>query len=156
VYVILAGKLYADPQVIRPWSLAQAGHSVSTLIYAQTRGDLQRLYTVCLLTGMDYHISAIPSNYPAPTSSAAFEPTVMTAMFEEGRRVMCSKTPWRTLPPGIGRGESVLARQGLALTYRPRGPLMPINGPNGLSILPAYPISDRGSIPAVPFEPSAK
>ena len=49
--MIVAGKLYADPEVIRPWSLAQAGKSVSTLIYAQTRGDLQRLYTVCLLTG---------------------------------------------------------------------------------------------------------
>ena len=66
VYVIVAGKLYADPEVIRPWSLAQAGKSVSTLIYAQTRGDLQRLYTVCLLTGMDYYISAIPQGFPAP------------------------------------------------------------------------------------------
>jgi Patatin-like phospholipase len=156
VYVILAGKLYADPQVIRPWSLAQAGNSVSTLIYAQTRGDLQRLYTICLLTGMDYYVSAIPPEYPAPTSSAEFKPAVMTAMFEEGRRVIHSKAPWRTLPPGVGRGESVLARQGLSLTYRPRGPLLPISGPKGVRIPPAYPISDRGSIPALPFEPSAK
>jgi hypothetical protein len=156
VYVILAGKLYADPQVIRPWSLAQAGNSVSTLLFAQARGDLQRLYTVCLLTGMDYYVSAIPQDYPTPASSAEFKPAVMTAMYEEGRRVINSKTPWRTLPPGVGRGESVLARQGLSLTYRPRGPLLPINGPKGVSIAPAYPISDRGLIPAIPFQPVAK
>jgi hypothetical protein len=56
----------------------------------------------------------------------------------------------------LSSGESVLARQGLSLTYRPRGPLLPISGPNGLSIPPAYSISDRGSIPATPFQPSAK
>lgn len=33
VYVILAGKLYADPEVIRPWALDQAGKNISTLIY---------------------------------------------------------------------------------------------------------------------------
>lgn len=155
VYVILAGKVYADPQVIRPWSLAQASNSVSTLIYAQARGDLQRLYTLCLLNGMDYFVSAIPPEYPAPTSSAEFNPAVMTAMFEEGRRVMHSQTPWRTLPPGVGRGESVLARQGQTLIFRPRGPILPIAGPKGVAIPPAFPISERGSIPALP-QPSSK
>ena len=121
VYVIVAGKLYADPEVIRPWSWDQAGKNVSTLIYAQTRGDLQRLYTVCLLTGMDYYLSAIPPEYPAPTSSAEFKPAVMTALFEEGRRGMSCPKPWRILPPGIGKGESVLTRLGPDLTHRPRG-----------------------------------
>ncbi len=156
VYVIVAGKLYADPEVIRPWSWDQAGKNVSTLIYAQTRGDLQRLYTVCLLTGMDYYLSAIPPEYPAPTSSAEFKPTVMTALFEEGRRGMSCPKPWRTLPPGIGKGESVLARLGPDLTHRPRGPLLPISGPKGLSIPPHFPVTDREGIQAVPPEPIVK
>jgi hypothetical protein len=156
VYAIVAGKLYADPAVVRPWCLAQAATSVSTLIYAQTRGDLQRLYTVCLLTGMDYYVSAIPPEYPTPTSSAEFKPAVMLALFEEGRRVIRSPTPWRTSPPGVGPGESVLARLGPDLTYRPRGPLLPIGGPRGMSIPPRYPVSDRGSIPGAPFGPFAK
>ena len=151
VYTIVAGKLYADPEVIRSWSLAQAGKSVSTLIYAQTRGDLQRLYTVCLLTGMDYYISAIPQGYPAPVSSTEFNPIVMTALFEEGRRVIGSQEPWRTLPPGVGPGESILNRSGTSLTFQPRGPLLPISGPKGRLVPPMYPISDRGNIPTVPF-----
>ena len=149
VYVIVAGKMYADPEVIRPWSLAQAGKSVSTLIYAQTRGDLQRLYTVCLLTGMDYYVSAIPQGYPAPLSSTEFKPVVMTALFEEGRRVISSSEPWRILPPGVGPGESTLARSGRSLVYQQRGPLLPISGPRGLSIPP---FSDRGSILTGPLQ----
>ncbi len=156
VYVIVAGKLYADPEVIRPWSLDQAGKNVSTLIYAQGRGDLQRLYTVCLLTGMDYYLSAIPPEYPAPTSSAEFKPAVMTALFEEGRRVISSAKPWRTLPPGAAVGESVLARLGPSLTHRPRGPLLPISGLKGASVPPRHPVSLQEGIHPVPPQPVVK
>ena len=62
--MIVAGKLYADPEVIKPSALTQAGKAVSTIIYAQTRGDLQRLWTYCLLNGMDYHLTAIPAGVP--------------------------------------------------------------------------------------------
>ncbi len=156
VYVIVAGKLYADAEVIRPWSLAQASKSVSTLLYAQTRGDLQRLYTVCLLAGMDYYVSAIPQGYEAPTSSAAFDPEVMTALFEEGRRVIGSTEAWRSLPPGVGPGESTLTRAGPWLTYQQRGPLVPITGPRGLSLPPLYPDTENGRLPATPLRAPAK
>jgi len=156
VYVIVAGKLYADPEVIRPWSLNSAGKNVSTLIYAQGRGDLQRLYTICLLTGMDYFVSAIPAEYEMTASSADFTPVAMTALFEEGRRVVASTKPWRTLPPGIGTGESTLARQGPKLTYRPRGPLLPITGPKGVIIPPQFPITTRDGINSVSPEPIIK
>ncbi len=154
VYVIVAGKLYADPEVTRPWSLNQGGN-ISTLIYAQTRGDLQRLYTVCLLAGMDYYVSAVPPEYPMTTSSAEFKPAEMTALFEEGRRVIHSETPWRTLPPGVGAGESTLTRMGPNLRYLPRGPLLPISGPKGLRI-PPRPYIDRETLQAVPLGPLVK
>ncbi|QEL15241.1 patatin-like phospholipase family protein [Limnoglobus roseus] len=155
VYVILAGKLYADPEVIRPWSLSQASKSVSTLIYAQTRGDLQRLYTVCLLTGMDYYVTAIPPEYPAPTSSSEFKKEVMVPMYEEGKRVVKSATPWRTLPPGVGPGETTLVRAGTVLTQQPRGPAQPVHPVQSL-LRPRPPVSDRGAIPALPFESPVK
>jgi hypothetical protein len=105
VWVIVAGKLYADPEVIKPSALAQAGKAVSTIIYAQTRGDLQRLWTYCLLSGMDYHATAIPQEFAGAGSSGEFKPEVMTGLFEEGRRVICSGTAWRTTPPGTGPDE---------------------------------------------------
>ena len=154
--MILARKMYADPEVIRPWSVISAGKNVTTLIHAQSRGDLQRLYTVCLLTGMDYNLLAIPTEFRTPRSTVDFNPIQMTALFEEGRRVISAAKPWRTLPPGIETGESVLARMGQNLTFRPRGPLLPISGPKGLSI-PAYlPITDREGIQAVAPAPFVK
>lgn len=156
VYVIVAGKLYADPAVIRPWCLSHAATSISTLIYAETRGDLQRLYMVCLLTGMDYYVSAIPSDFPTSMSSSEFKPAEMVALFEEGRRVVSSAKPWRTTPPGVGPGESVLARIGPTLIHRPRGPLLPIGGVERKNIPPHFPVSERGSLPATPFVPIAK
>ncbi len=155
VYIIVAGKLYADPEVIRPRSLAQASKSVSTLIYAQTRGDLQRLYMQCLLSGMDYFISAIPPEYRVPPSSTEFKPEVMVPLFEEGRRVALSKDPWRLLPPGSGPGENPLVRAGPRLTYQQRGPNAPVHGPKTL-FKPQLPISDRGSIATMPFESPSK
>lgn len=153
VYVVVAGKLYADPEVIRPRALTQAAKSVSTLIYAQTRGDLQRLYTVCLLTGMDYYVAAIPTEYPAPTSSNEFNPPVLTGLFEEGRRVIHGPKPWRILPPGVGPGESVLDRAGPCLTFQPRGPQLPIPGPKGTQIPPRAATPERTIGPVVPMEP---
>ena len=156
VYVILAGKLFADPEVIRPWSFAQASTNVSTLIYAQSRGDLQRLYLHCLLSGMDYYISAIPPEYAGATSSADFKPAAMTALFHEGRRVIASAKPWRTVPPGYGPGESTLTRAGTDLTHRQRGPLLPISGTWGTTIPPQHPSAEHGMTTAAPLAPATK
>ena len=152
VYTIVAGKIYADPEVIRPWSIIQAGKNISTIIYAQTRGDLHRLYTLCLLTGMDYFVTAIPPEYPAGSSSSEFDPVKMTALLEEGRRVIRAEKPWRTLPPGGQPGETVLERFGTELNFRPRGPALPISGPKGTTIPVFAPISDKGGMPAGPLD----
>lgn len=147
VWAIVAGKIYADPEVVKDRSLANAATSVSTVVYAQTRGDLQRMYLMCLLNGMDLHVSAIPAGYQAPPSATQFHPAEMTALFEEGRRVIGSPAAWRTTPPGVLReeGETVQCRAGRCLTYQPRGPVQPIRAPRGRTV-PAY---DPSVSPAV-------
>jgi hypothetical protein len=151
VWAIVAGKIYADPEVIKDRSLTNAGKSVSTIIYAQTRGDLQRMYTLCLLNGMDLFITAIPAAYPAPVSSTEFKPEVTGGLFEEGRRVVLSGEAWRTSPPGTLReeGENIQSRAGRYLTYQQRGPILPIHAPRKRMVPPLYPLSNQG-IPAVP------
>ena len=116
VYIIVAGKLYADPDVIKPRALQIAGNSVSAVIYSQTRGDLTRLFTISLLTGMNYYMAAIPAEFNAPKSSTDFEPVEMTAMFDEGVRQVRQGTVWRRSPPGVEPGESPLERYGSRLT----------------------------------------
>jgi hypothetical protein len=77
---VVAGKLYADPEHVKPRALPIASTSASALIYAETRGELLKLYTACLLTGMDYHIAAIPPDVPVPFASTDFNPKYMMAM----------------------------------------------------------------------------
>jgi hypothetical protein len=121
LYLIVAGKLYADAAPLKQRSLSLGSHSVSTVIYAQTRGDLQRMYLISLLTGMNYHLAAIPPEFPAPLSSNEFSKGPMTAMFDEGVRQIMNGTAWRKTPPGVEAGESMLGRAGTALTEQPRG-----------------------------------
>ena len=72
---------------------------------------------------MNYHLAAIPAEFPAPTSSTEFDPEQMTAMFDEGVRLVLPGTAWRSHPPGVEPGESVQERTGTCLTRvpRPRG-----------------------------------
>src|SRR5262249_39293307 len=60
VYVLVAGKLYADPEGVRPRTFPIAGAAISSLLYASTLGDLARVYVLCTLTGMNFRMTAIP------------------------------------------------------------------------------------------------
>jgi predicted patatin/cPLA2 family phospholipase len=122
LYVIVAGKLYPDAEPVRPRTLAVAATSVSTLIYSQTRDELYKLYTACVLTGMNYRVAAIPQDFPAAGSSTDFDPVRMTAMFDEGVRQATCGTAWRATPPGLEAGERVSQRGGVNLTVIPTGP----------------------------------
>lgn len=145
VYLIVAGKLYADAGPLKKRSLSLAGSSVTTALYGQARGDLQRMYIVSLLSGMNYHLTSIPADFPAPTSCTTFEPKPMTEMFNEGYRLTSSGQAWRRTPPGIEPGESPLQRHGTDLTHQYRGP--------GLVMIKDKPVGPKlvveGAYPAV-------
>ncbi len=129
VWCVIAGKLYADPAPLERWSLGIAGTSVSAVIYSQTRGDLMRIYTGCILGGMDYHLTAIPAGFPAPKSSTEFDSGPMTRMFDEGYRLALSGRAWRSTAPGAEPGETVRERDGTILTVQQRGPTVDTTRP---------------------------
>ena len=119
-YVIVAGKLYADPHPVTTRVLNIVGDSVSIFLYAQTRDSLVKLYMQSLLTGMQYHLAAVPSELEVTKSAADFDPVAMTTLFEEGRRQVRAGTAWRHTPPGVAGGEELLQRTGTNLTIIPQ------------------------------------
>lgn len=141
LYVLVAGKLYADPEPVRPRALAIAASSVSTVIYSQARGDLMKLYTACVLTGMNYRLTAIPPEYTAPASSTDFDPAEMTRMFDEGVRQAMSGAAWRSTPPGQEPGEGVSLRCGTTLLREPDGVPPQSGGGPARRILPPNPVA---------------
>jgi predicted patatin/cPLA2 family phospholipase len=127
VYALVAGKVYADPDRVRPRALSIASSSASALIYAETRGDLFKLYTACLLTGMNYHISAIPPDVPVPFASTDFDGKKMSGLFELGVKWATTGPGWRTTPPGLEPGEGAFLRAGTALTRVPLEKAPPVD-----------------------------
>lgn len=119
LYAVVAGKLYADAEAVRLRALKVATASVSTLIYAETRAELVKLYTTCMIAGMNYHLAAIPEDFPAPTDATEFEPATMKRLFDEGYRQAITGTAWRNSPPGTQPRESLAQRSSIRLTRQP-------------------------------------
>lgn len=122
LYLIVAGKLYADARPIRERTVRIGARSVSTLAYAQTRAELQRLYLHSVIHGINYHLAAIPPEFPAAGGGTEFDPAAMTALFEEGYALAAHGAAWRRNPPGAAVGESMLQRSGTNLNQVPRAP----------------------------------
>jgi hypothetical protein len=148
-YVIVAGKLYADPQPVGTRLLKVVGESVSTFLYAQTRDSLVKLYMLSLLTGMKYHVASLPADFDAPMSGADFNQEVMIRMFEEGRRQVLCGTAWRHTPPGVAEGEELHQRAGNSLTVVPHHH----DEPQELMVPPEPPLLDSDfEVPPLPRE----
>jgi predicted acylesterase/phospholipase RssA len=119
VYIIVAGKLFADPGCVSRRFTSIAANSISALLYAQTRGDLFQLFALCLAGRMKYNLTGIPAGAPAPADSTTFDPAEMTRLFEYGRQSARAGSPWRSNPPGLAQGEQVPVRSDVLLTVRP-------------------------------------
>ena len=119
LYVLVAGKVYSDSDGVRPKPLAIASGAINSLLYSQARGDIDRLYHYSTLTGMNFHLSAIPPDFRMPNQSLKFDPEEMTRLFEEGRNSARERRVWRDTPPVLDRSEELRARTGTRLTRDP-------------------------------------
>jgi hypothetical protein len=115
VYIIVAGKLYADPGCVERKLIPIAADSITALLYAKCRSDLFQLYALALTTGMSYHVAALPADTDSPRDSTSFDPAVMTWLYEVGREQAHSGNLWRATPPGSQAGEEVPVRGGTTL-----------------------------------------
>jgi predicted patatin/cPLA2 family phospholipase len=145
LYVLVAGKVNPAPAAVRTRTFSLALSASGTLLYSVTRGDLYRMYTYCLLTGMNLRVAAIPDDEEVPKSATEFVPEEMTRLFnagygygqkgdvtyavatppkDPGGKVVVEQsregTAWRDVPPGLRGGEKQGARTGQNLTVRPR------------------------------------
>lgn len=120
VYVIVAGKLYADQEPVNPKSVSIAIQNLQTFSYAHTRGDLFRIWSTCQMTGRGFQMTALPGDYSAPASMTEFDRQQLTGMYQEGVRQVTQGTAWRTTPPGLDPGEDPLVRTSTELIHVPR------------------------------------
>jgi len=111
-YVIVAGKLYADPACTQRRAVRIGESALASVLYSQTRGELFRIYTLCLLGGMDYHLAAIPEDFRVGADAMAFDPDEMRRLYDAGYAAATGGRAWRDTPPGAEPHEQTCPRTG--------------------------------------------
>jgi predicted patatin/cPLA2 family phospholipase len=112
VYIIVAGKPFPDPKCTEDRALKIASSSIGALTYAQTRNDLIRIYTLTLLTGMDYRVASVPQDWPIHEDSMKFEPGPMRQLFDLGYQRAVTGQAWADVPPVLDASQQSIPRSG--------------------------------------------
>lgn len=110
VYIVRNGRVAPEWKAVKPRTLSVAGRSISTLIKNQGIGDLYELYTFAKRNGMDYNLAYIPGDFP-DTSTQAFDPKYMTALYDLGFRLGQAGYHWQKAPPRLNGPAPKLAPQ---------------------------------------------
>jgi hypothetical protein len=112
MYVILAGKLYADPSDVEPSIINIVGTGLRTLIYAGSRNDLGRLYTLAQITGVNFRLAELSQDFPVNPDSFTVDPKEMRRLYDEGYRQGLNGGEWQTRLSNAGLNEEILPRTG--------------------------------------------
>ncbi len=104
VYVIVNFALVPAYEPVADRLVPIVTRSLSTLIRAQSGGDLIRIHREAEMAGAAFRLSFLPPDFSAPQASA-FDRAYMTALFETGFEAGESGVDWLDKPPGLlGRG----------------------------------------------------
>lgn len=85
-----------------------ASRTVSTLIRAQSAGDLTHIWLTAREIGAEFHLAFVPAGYGA-ASAADFDPEIMTRLYEVAYASARDGMDWLSEPPGVV-GYQVIAR----------------------------------------------
>ncbi len=111
-YVIVAGKFYSDPVLTSPRTLKIGESALQSLLYSQTRSELFRIYALCTVTGMKFHLAAVPEDFKTGTDSMQFNQAEMLKLYAKGYNLTLAGAAWRDTPPGAEPQEMTSPRTG--------------------------------------------
>jgi hypothetical protein len=118
LYVIEAGKIFADPQCVEPRFFKIAGSTVRSMLYTSGRNDLYRIYTLSLITGVNFHLAAVPQDFRMNLESLKPDIKEMRRLYDLGVNFGHNGQEWLTNPNDTGVEENGLPRSGLKLTTK--------------------------------------
>ncbi len=116
LYVIAGGKLYVDPLPGLPTIKDRTVGVISGTLHGLHRADVWRMYAHCVASGMNFHQTSIPADFPIPAISTAFDPPSMRRMYDLGLATGHAGVDWRRTPPGVDPGEEEFPRTGFTFT----------------------------------------
>ncbi|HEV3387317.1 MAG TPA: patatin-like phospholipase family protein [Gemmata sp.] len=99
-YVIVAGKLYADPACTDRRAVKIGESALRSLLYSQTRSELSRINTICQLSGMNFHLTSIPEDMQVSSDILSFDKDELKRLYDAGYTASTGGRAWRDTPPG--------------------------------------------------------
>lgn len=111
-YVIVAGKLYADPSCTDRRAIKIGESALHSLIYSQTRGELSRINAICQLSGMGFHLASIPEDMRVGSDIMSFDRVELKRLYDAGYAAATAGRAWRDTPPGDEPYEHTQPRTG--------------------------------------------
>ena len=144
LYAMAAGKLFAPELEGKLGFLKRVTSTISAALYALYRAELLGMYAFCGVSGMTFHMIAIPDDTEVPPNSMTFDPAAMRKLFRLGYEQAQSPggIPWRLTPPGTEPGEEVQP-QGVERLVLPQGQSAPRVSTRGPTIQGQIPTVDR-------------
>lgn len=113
LYVLASRKLYSDPEPVPKRACWRLKPTVTAIFEALTRADICHMYSLCLFSGIRFHLLALPQGYHGGAPSIVhIYPKEAPQLFEMGYQVGCNGPCWRHSPPGAEPGEEPIPRQG--------------------------------------------
>jgi hypothetical protein len=111
LFVLANRKLYADPSPVSKHAFCRLAPTISSIFAALTRADIDRLYSLCGVSGMRFHLLAVPQCYDGePPSITNLYPKEAGRLFEIGYQIGVRGHCWRFTPPGAEPGEEAIPR----------------------------------------------
>lgn len=93
-YVIKNGKLDVESQQVPRRFIKIAGRSFSTLMKAQSWGDMIRLHNTAERDNVEFNYISLPFDYEAK-GNEMFDPEEMKILYELGYSIATSDNPWQ-------------------------------------------------------------
>ncbi len=112
LYCLAAGKIVPDPICGRVGFIDRISASVSASLYAIYKLELMKFYSLCLTSGMTFHLAAIPPDTVLDVDSTSIQANVMKPLFEMGYKAALPGIPWDKNPPGFSVGDEPETRSG--------------------------------------------
>jgi hypothetical protein len=116
LYVLACRKLYPDPAPVPERAVSRAMTAVTAGLEALAQAQIDQLYSLCAVSGMQFHLLAMPQELPRKAVALrTLFPTDAPELFALGQEIGASGPRWRLTPPGAEPGEESVPRSGLTL-----------------------------------------
>lgn len=99
-WIIRNGRTLERPVQVERGLVPVAQRSISTMIAANSMGDIYRMYLVNRRDNVDFNLAHVTSRFTLENDKP-FDRTYMNALFEYGRSEIGRNAPWAKKPPGF-------------------------------------------------------